>query len=144
MVNTMNTVVNTGVHTQPTVFQGRIHLVNAVNTYSGKDWWEDTAATRPMVDSAQALQWGKGVHGIHRAESGSDYIGLSVNPSSRRCSPAIPAGNASDYRDYRRYHSGSLPSGRVGGNAEPRSLRLHKYFQMGNPILPTLPRGQEQ
>lgn len=56
MVNTVNTMVNTGVHTQPTDFHRRIHLVNTVNTYSGKDWWEDTEATRPMVDSAPALQ----------------------------------------------------------------------------------------
>jgi hypothetical protein len=144
MVNTVNTMVNTGVHTQPTDFHRGIHLVNTVNTYSGKDWWEDTEATGPMVDSAQALQWGKGVHGIHRVESGSDYIGLYVNPFSRRCSP-FPWGERSRlYRDYRRYRSGSLPSGRVGGNAEPRSLPLHKYFHTGKRNLPPLPRGLEQ
>lgn len=146
MVNTVNTMVNTGVHTQPTVFHGRIHLVNTVNTYSGKDWWEDTAATRPVVDSAQALQWGKGVHGVHRAESGSDYIGLPVNPSNFRCSLISMVARSRRSRDYRRYGAGPSRLVAARGTRSPGISRCTEKFTRETrfPRLPALPRGPEQ
>ena len=155
MVNTVNTMVNTGVHTQPTVFHERIHLVNTVNTYSGKDWWGDTAATRPVVDSAQALQWGKGVHGVHRAESGSDYIRLPVNPSNRRYSLISMVARSRRYRDYRRYRTGPPRRWQRGGARSPGISRCTEKFTRETrfptlpalppfPRLPALPRGHEQ
>lgn len=64
-------------------------------------------------------------------------IGLEGRPLGVR--PPTLAGNASHYPNYRRYRSGSLPSGRVAGNAEPRCIALYKNFEMENPTFHTIP-----
>lgn len=140
----VDTLVDRGAHPQPPVLYGEIRLMDRVDTYSRKNYWGSKTAARPVAGRALALQWGKGIHPIHPEDKDNDYSGLQVDPLGGGY-PPLPWGERSRlYRDYRRYRSGSLPSGRVGGNAEPRSLPLHKYFHTGKrnlPPLPALPRG---
>ena len=143
-VDTVDTLVDTGVHLQPPVFQGEISLVDTVDTYSRKNYWGSKTAASPVASRAQALQWGKGIHRIHPSDKANDYSVLEVDTFSCGYPPLRWGGRSRLYRDYRCYRSGSLPSGRVGGNAEPRSLPLHKYFHTGKRNLPALPRGLEQ
>ena len=119
MVTTVNTLVNTCRHRQSPVFLEKIYLANTVTNYSRKDCWGSKTAARPVVDSAQALQWGKGVHSSHRAKRDNEYIGLRVNTPSDRCSRSAIAGRSRCYRCYRCYREGTVWSFPARGARSP-------------------------
>lgn len=135
-VDTVNTLVDTGVHLQPPVFQGEIRLVDTVDTYSRKNYWGSKTAARPVASRARALQWEKGIHRIHPSDKANYYSVLGVDTLSGGY-PPLPWDGRS--RRSRASRVGPSPSGRVGGSAEPRCFPLQKKFQMGNPVFPNLP-----
>lgn len=140
-VDRVDTLVDRGVHLQPTVFHGEIRLVDRVDTYSGKDCWGSETATRPVAGRGQTQQWGKGIHPIHPADKGNDYSALPVDAASRRYPPCSLDERSRRYHCYRSYCGGSLLRNSHAEGADP-SIRLPtEKSETKTRLLPLLPRG---